>query len=137
MTTIDINKILFEKVKRKIGFSFKVRFFKFIFYFLHVLLNPSNYEVLPRSLKVITSASQLPEDKQPLSPDPQYLWEPTSRPSVISNGSFNERRIMARLHGSNVLRLRFCTAFVTLSSHWAIKLLIPMLQRLCCYGGRS
>ena len=31
----------------------------------------------------------------------------------------------------------YCTAFITLSSHWAIKFLIPVLQRLCCYGGRS
>ena len=42
-----------------------------------------------------------------------------------------------RLHGSNVLRLRVCTAFITPDSYWAIKCLIPMLQRLCCYGARK
>ena len=30
-----------------------------------------------------------------------------------------------------------CAAFVTLSTFLAIKFLIPMLQRLCCYGGRK
>ena len=37
---------------------------------------------LPRSLKIITSASQLPENKYPLSPDPQNPWAPHPDPQL-------------------------------------------------------
>ena len=34
--------------------------------------------LLRKSLKIITSAPQLPENKQPFSPDPQNPWGPSS-----------------------------------------------------------
>ena len=60
----------------------------------------------------------------------------TSRPSVISNCSFNEDQIgvcMVPMYCDCVV----CTAFGTLSSCWTIEFLIPMLQRLCRYGSRK
>ena len=39
-------------------------------------LDPQNYELAPKSLKIITSAPQLPENIKPFSPDPQNPWGP-------------------------------------------------------------
>ena len=63
----------FENSKRNEGFSFKVRF---IFTFLQGSLNPKNMSLLPKSLKIITSAPQLPENKGSFSPDPKNPWGP-------------------------------------------------------------
>ena len=93
------------------------------FYFLQGFLNPPNYEVA--SLKIITSASKLRENKYPLSLDPKKILRPHQDsqlyPMVLSMKGRLCRACMVPMYCDCV----YCTAFVTLSSHWAIKLLIP------------
>ena len=43
--------------------------------------SPKTMSLLPKSLKIITSAPQLPENKYPFSPDPQNPWGP----SIVSH----------------------------------------------------
>ena len=46
----------FIKIKRNAGFSFKTRFFKCIFTYLQSSLNSKTMRLLPRLMKIITSA---------------------------------------------------------------------------------
>ena len=50
-----------SKIKQNGGFSFVVRFFKFIFYnFAGLPKPPKNFELAPQISEITTSASQLP-----------------------------------------------------------------------------
>ena len=42
--------------------------------------------LLPRSLKIMTSAPQLPENKYPFSPDPQNPWGPMRGSRIFRQG---------------------------------------------------
>ena len=122
----------FKKVIRNFGFSFKVRFFKFIFYVLQGFLGPLNYEVAPQILENnYQRFSATWKQIAPVSRSPKPLW------ANIQTLSFIQLFFQWRAAWFQCTAIAYCTAFVTLSYHWAIKLLIPMLQRLCCYGGRS
>ena len=62
----------FKKMKQNGGIFFKERFFKIYFtLFGRAPYIPKAISLLPSSLKIITSAPQLPENKKPLSPDAQ------------------------------------------------------------------
>ena len=56
------------KIKQNGGFSL------FFLLFGKALYIPKIMSLLPSSPKIITRAPQLPENKQPFSPDPQNPW---------------------------------------------------------------
>ena len=44
--------------------------------------------LFPKSLKIITSAPQLPENEESFSPDPQNPWGPIGCPDPLENHKF-------------------------------------------------
>ena len=61
----EAGEFFFKKIKQNGSFSFRVRFFKIIFFYFSAGLpkSPKTMSLVPRSHKIITSALQLPEKK--------------------------------------------------------------------------
>ena len=97
---------MIKKGQPNTGFSYKVKFFKFFFLLSAGLPKSTNYKVAPHIPENKLVLPSYPKTNSPFLQIPKTPGGPLSRPSVISNGSFNEGQIMSRLHGSNVLDLR-------------------------------